>query len=142
MPKGGEASCDPITEDTGGFNTFEDNTGAVSSATGCPFSCNTGFTKNGVRRTCRFPSSGKYADVSRPMSRTVTPYRVVAGHPTQELYPPLMVVNLPVREVPLKMHKVEPVILPMRDFGMIMEQKQPVPTPFPTDNVGLLPQGD
>ena len=61
--QGGEASCNPITEDTGGFKNFENNTGAVTSATGCPFSCNTGFTKNGVRRACRFPSPGKYADV-------------------------------------------------------------------------------
>ncbi len=55
-----EKDCSPITGDTGGFNKFTVNTGAVSTATGCGFSCNTGFMKTG--RTCNFPSLGKYVN--------------------------------------------------------------------------------
>ena len=50
--------CSSITGGTGGFNAFAGNTGAVSTPTGCGFSCNTGFVKSG--RSCNFPSLGKY----------------------------------------------------------------------------------
>ena len=55
---GDEQSCSPITGDIGGFDEFAVNKGAVSTATGCGFSCNTGFVKSG--RTCNFPSTGKF----------------------------------------------------------------------------------
>ncbi len=51
---GNEKSCDAITRDTGGFNTFLANTIAVNSAAGCDFSCNAGFVKSG--RACNIPS--------------------------------------------------------------------------------------
>ncbi len=57
---GVEKSCSPITEDTGGFDDFVANTGAVSAADGCGFSCSTGFVKSG--RSCNFPSTGNYVN--------------------------------------------------------------------------------
>ena len=36
------------------------NSGAVSSATGCGFSCNAGFVKDSSARECNYPSSGNY----------------------------------------------------------------------------------
>ena len=57
---GDEQGCSSITGATGGFDTFLPNTGAVSSATGCGFSCNSGFVKIG--RACNTPDTGKYAD--------------------------------------------------------------------------------
>ncbi len=59
---GNEQSCDAITRDKGGFNTFLANMIAVNSAAGCDFSCNAGFLKSG--RACNFPRKGKYVDVS------------------------------------------------------------------------------
>ena len=61
---GREQDCDGPTGDSGGFNIFLPNTGAVSSATGCGFSCNAGFVKDSSARECNFPSSGNYADSS------------------------------------------------------------------------------
>ncbi len=58
---GDEQSCN---NPTGGFNTFLLNTGAVDSATDCGFSCNAGFVKKTVGRTCATPDTGKYADSS------------------------------------------------------------------------------
>ena len=60
--QGVEASCDPITGIVAGFKTFENNIGALSSSTGCPFTCNAGYAKDETGRTCNFPDSGKYAD--------------------------------------------------------------------------------
>ena len=45
-----------------GFNTFLRNAGAVSAADGCDFTCNAGFVKKTVGRTCATPDTGKYAD--------------------------------------------------------------------------------
>ncbi len=59
---GGEQSCDTLTGVAGGFKEFLANMGAVDSATGCGFSCNVGFVKNTVNRTCNIPDPGKYAD--------------------------------------------------------------------------------
>ncbi len=57
---GVEKDCSPITGGTGGFNAFAVNRGAVATATGCGFSCNTGFVKSG--RTCNFPSTGSFVN--------------------------------------------------------------------------------
>ena len=57
-----EKSCDNPTGDTGGFNIFLPNSGAVSSATGCGFSCNAGFVKDSSARECNYPSSGNYVN--------------------------------------------------------------------------------
>ena len=57
---GREQDCDDPTGDTGGFNTFLPNTGGVSSASGCGFSCNTGFMKDSSSRECNFPFPGNY----------------------------------------------------------------------------------
>ena len=57
---GREQACNDPTGDSGGFNIFLPNTGAVSSATGCGFSCNAGFVKDSSARECNFPSSGNY----------------------------------------------------------------------------------
>ncbi len=57
---GREQDCDNPTGDTGGFNIFLPNSGAVSSATGCGFSCNAGFVKDSSARECNYPSSGNY----------------------------------------------------------------------------------
>ncbi len=59
---GVEKSCSPITGDTGGFNEFVVNTVAVSTATGCGFSCNTGFMKDSSGRECNFPSTGSFVN--------------------------------------------------------------------------------
>ena len=61
---GSEQSCSSIRGDTGGFETFLANTGAVGVDTGCGFSCNAGFVKNSENRTCNFPRKGKYVDGS------------------------------------------------------------------------------
>ena len=57
---GDEQSCSPITGDSGGFDAFAANTGAVSAADGCGFSCNAGFVKDSSARECNYPSSGNY----------------------------------------------------------------------------------
>ena len=61
---GVEQSCDGPTGATGGFKEFLPNTGAVSTAAGCGFSCKSGFVKNTANRTCNIPDIGKYADSS------------------------------------------------------------------------------
>ena len=57
---GVEKSCFPITGDTYGFDDFAVNTGAVTAANGCGFSCNAGFVKDSSDRECNYPSSGNY----------------------------------------------------------------------------------
>ena len=57
---GREQDCNDPTGDSGGFNIFLPNSGAVSSATGCGFSCNAGFVKDSSARECNYPSSGNY----------------------------------------------------------------------------------
>ena len=59
---GREQDCDGPTGDTGGFNAFIGNTGAVSTPTGCGFSCNTGYVKDASARECNFPATGSYVD--------------------------------------------------------------------------------
>ena len=59
---GDEQSCEDPTGAAGGFKEFLSNTGAVSTATGCDFTCNAGFVKKTVGRTCATPDTGKYAD--------------------------------------------------------------------------------
>ena len=59
---GVEKACSPITGDLGGFDDFAANTGAVTAADGCGFSCNAGFVKDASARKCNFPSSGNYVD--------------------------------------------------------------------------------
>ena len=49
-PSGSEKSCSRPTG--GGFKTFSTNTGAVTTATGCNFSCKSGFVKNTTTFTC------------------------------------------------------------------------------------------
>ena len=61
---GVEKSCSPITEDSGGFDAFAVNTGAVTAADGCGFSCNAGFVKDSSGRECNYPSSGNYVNAS------------------------------------------------------------------------------
>ncbi len=61
---GVETDCSDITGDIGGFAAFEANAGAVTSATGCGFSCNLGYLKNTDDRECNYPSSGHYADTN------------------------------------------------------------------------------
>ena len=64
--EGVEADCDDIEGDVGGFENFVKNTGAsavaVSSPTGCGFTCNAGFIKDIAGRTCRNPNVGEYAN--------------------------------------------------------------------------------
>ena len=55
--KGAEATCTPIGG-VNGVSQFTKSTVGVTSATSCPFSCNTGYVKSG--RSCNFPSSGNY----------------------------------------------------------------------------------
>ena len=55
--KGAEATCTPIGG-VNGVSQFTKSTVGVTSATSCPFSCNTGYVKIG--RKCNFPSSGNY----------------------------------------------------------------------------------
>ena len=59
---GREQDCDGPTGDTGGFDAFAVNTGAVSAADGCGFSCNTGYVKDTSARECNFPALGKYVN--------------------------------------------------------------------------------
>ena len=59
---GDEQSCNNPTGAAAGFDVFLPNMGAVSTATGCDFSCK--FVKNRVNRTCNIPGLGKYADGS------------------------------------------------------------------------------
>ena len=59
---GDEQSCNRPTGDSGGFDTFLANTRAVSSATGCGFSCNAGFVKDGADRECNYPTPGSYVN--------------------------------------------------------------------------------
>ncbi len=59
---GDEQSCPPITGGSGGFDAFDVNMGAVDSATGCGFSCNTGFMKDSSGRACNFPSTGSFVN--------------------------------------------------------------------------------
>ena len=61
---GDEQSCNRPTGDSGGFDTFLANTRAVSSATGCGFSCNAGFVKDGADRECNYPTPGSYLNTS------------------------------------------------------------------------------
>ena len=61
---GVEKSCSPITGDSGGFDAFAVNTGAVTAANGCGFSCNAGFVKDSSGRECNYPSSGNYVNAS------------------------------------------------------------------------------
>ena len=64
------ANCSLIGGDSGGFKDFKKSKGAVSSATGCPFICNTGYVKvdsNSVR-ACNYPTKGKYGDGSTSTS--------------------------------------------------------------------------
>ncbi len=55
---GQEMDCDPVGGD--GFNVFETNTGAVTSAQGCAFSCNAGYKK--ATYSCNVPVDGTYVD--------------------------------------------------------------------------------
>ncbi len=59
---GVEKSCFPITGDTYGFDDFAVNTGAVTAANGCGFSCNAGFVKDSSDRACNYPSSGNFVN--------------------------------------------------------------------------------
>ena len=59
---GNEQSCNNPTGAAGGFDVFLPNMGAVSTATGCGFSCNTGYVKDAPGRTCNFPSTGNYVN--------------------------------------------------------------------------------
>ena len=61
---GVEKSCSPITGDSGGFDAFAVNTGAVSTPTGCGFSCNTGYVKDSSGRACNYPTPGTYVNAS------------------------------------------------------------------------------
>ena len=73
---GAEDSCSSVIEDRGGFNRFEDNTGAVSTDTGCNFSCNSGFEKKSY--ACRFPTEGQYVD-STGTPQNCTPITTANG---------------------------------------------------------------
>ncbi len=70
---GDEQSCDTPTGVAGGFKEFLANTGAVSTAAGCDFSCNAGFVKNTADRTCNIPDTGNYADGAGAMQSCSTP---------------------------------------------------------------------
>ncbi len=59
---GVEKSCSPITGDGGGFDDFVANTGAVTAADGCGFSCNAGFVKDSSDRECNYPSTGSFVN--------------------------------------------------------------------------------
>ncbi len=61
---GNEQSCSDPGGTVGGFETFLNNTEGVSNATGCNFSCKSGFVKNTATFTCNIPDTGKYADSS------------------------------------------------------------------------------
>ncbi len=72
---GAEASCSAVDQDQGGFKRFEDNTGAVSTDTGCNFSCNVGFVQSSY--ACRFPTEGKYVDSGT--QKDCTPITLAVG---------------------------------------------------------------
>ena len=76
---GDEQSCDDPTGVAGGFKEFLANTEAVSTATGCDFSCNAGFVKNTADRTCNIPDTGKYADASGDKQSCDDPTGVAGG---------------------------------------------------------------
>ena len=76
---GDEQSCDDPTGVAGGFKEFLANTGAVSTAAGCDFSCNAGFVKNTADRTCNIPDTGKYADASGDKQSCDDPTGVAGG---------------------------------------------------------------
>ena len=61
---GVEKVCSPITGDSGGFDAFAANTGAVSAADGCGFSCNAGYVKDSSGRECNYPNQGTYVNAS------------------------------------------------------------------------------
>ena len=76
---GNEQSCNNPTGAAGGFDVFLPNMGAVSTATGCGFSCKSGFVKNRVNRTCNIPGLGKYADGSGNEQSCDTPTGATGG---------------------------------------------------------------
>ena len=76
---GNEQSCNNPTGAAGGFDVFLPNMGAVSTATGCGFSCKSGFVKNRVNRTCNIPGLGKYADGSVNEQSCDTPTGATGG---------------------------------------------------------------
>ncbi len=59
---GGEQGCSSITGAATGFKTFLPNTVAVSTPTGCGFSCNTGYMKDSSARECNYPTPGTYVN--------------------------------------------------------------------------------
>ena len=77
-----EKSCDNPTGATGGFKEFLANTGAVSTAAGCGFSCNAGFVKNTSDRTCNIPDTGNYADGAGAMQSCSPPTGATGGFNT------------------------------------------------------------
>ncbi len=60
---GAEQSCSAVRIALG-FKNFKANNGAVFSATGCNFSCKTGYVKNRSSYTCSIPEARKYADAT------------------------------------------------------------------------------
>ena len=57
-----EKSCNTPTGVVGGFKEFLANTGAVSTAAGCDFSCNAGYMKDSSSRECNYPTPGTYVN--------------------------------------------------------------------------------
>ena len=55
-------ACDAIEGERGGFEDFKENIWPVDTADGCNFTCNAGYKKDEVARTCVYPDSGKYVD--------------------------------------------------------------------------------
>ena len=53
-----EKECTAIVGDQDGFKEWI--WGAASAANACPFSCNTGYMKNDMGRSCHYPGPGKY----------------------------------------------------------------------------------
>ena len=79
---GDEQSCNNPTGAAGGFDVFLPNMGAVDSATGCGFSCKSGFVKNTADRTCNIPDTGKYADSVGDEQSCNTPRGAATGFNT------------------------------------------------------------
>ena len=79
---GNEQSCNNPTGAAGGFDVFLPNMGAVDSATGCGFSCKSGFVKNTADRTCNIPDTGKYADSVGDEQSCNTPRGAATGFNT------------------------------------------------------------
>ena len=57
-----EAACDPVAGV--GVNSFEANTGSVSTSKSCAFSCQAGYIKKTADYMCDYPQGGFYVDTN------------------------------------------------------------------------------